>query len=100
LYAFFVSATGWYDVWRHSGGKWTALVNYTRSSVIKTAVDQTNIITVRTNGTHAWFYINGTEVNSITNTQQRGSLGGLVVETSVNERYNVTYQFGDYGARY
>ena len=100
LYAFFISPTGWYDVWRHAGGKWTALVTYTRSSAVKTGVSQSNILTVRTSGTHATFYINGTEVNSITNTQPKGSLGGLVVETSINEHYNVTYQFGDFGARY
>jgi hypothetical protein len=100
LYAFFISPTGWYDVWRHAGGKWTALVTYTRSSAVKTGVSQSNILTVRTAGNRATFYINGTEVNSITNAQPKGSLGGLVVETSVNEHYNVTYEFGDFGARY
>jgi len=100
LYAFFVSPTGWYDVWRHAGGKWTALVTYTRSPAGKTAVSESNILTVRTAGNRATFYINGKEVNSITNAQPKGSLGGLVVETSVNEHYNITYQFGDFGARY
>ncbi|MGH9929094.1 MAG: hypothetical protein ACREA9_07690 [Pyrinomonadaceae bacterium] len=66
-----------YEIVKHKGGEQTALVAWTRSSVIRTGTD-TNELEVRARGSELTFYINGQYVDRITDSENfKGGIAGL-----------------------
>lgn len=66
-----------YEIVKHKGGEQTALVPWTRSSVIRSGTSP-NQLEVRARGSELNFYINGQYVDRITDTENfKGGIAGL-----------------------
>ena len=66
-----------YEIVKHKGGQQTALVAWTKSSVIHSGAEA-NELEVRTRGSELTFYINGQYVDRITDSENfKGGIAGL-----------------------
>jgi len=66
-----------YEIIKHKGGEQTAIIPWTRSSIIRTGTNP-NQLEVRARGSELTFYINGQYVDRITDTENfKGGTAGL-----------------------
>jgi len=73
----YTGAEAKYEIIKHKGGEQSAIVPWTKSTVIRGGTN-TNQLEVRARGTELTFYINGQYVDRITDTENfRGGVAGL-----------------------
>jgi hypothetical protein len=77
LFAFLVSPVGMYRIYRSDAGTWTSLAGWTSSTAINKGV-ATNHLRVVANGSSFSFFVNGTEVETLTDTAHASGFVGVV----------------------
>lgn len=96
IYAFFISPNGRFGVWRYQHALWTALIATSVSTAINQGATTYNVVTVAMQGSDATFYINGRDVGSVHDVTPRGSFGGVIAESSLDDGMTIPWYFGYY----
>jgi outer membrane protein OmpA-like peptidoglycan-associated protein len=77
-YVFDVSSTGYFSVFKNVGGKYTSILDWTESGAVKKMLE-TNVQTVKNIAGKWHFYVNGTEVYTMTAQKAFGFYYGFYV---------------------
>lgn len=71
-YEILVSPQGTYSVYRKLGPRWISIIDWTKIPAIKPGLNQVNRVRVVTKGTTATFYVNGTQLGTISGQPPQG----------------------------
>ncbi|GEM_PF-4574868 len=98
-YIFQVNYRGNFTALHRSNGTWTLLRGPTFSNAIHMQAGIYNVLAVRTTGHTASLYVNGTQVDTVAGMPPAGGWwGGVIAGNGQDERPDVGWSFGAYGA--
>ncbi len=94
FYAFRISGDGFYTVEKTEGNQMLPLIDWTASSLIDPDEGGANVLTVEGQGDTYRFYINGQQVDSVSDATYSGGTFGLMVD-NFDEANPATFTFDD-----
>jgi hypothetical protein len=94
FYAFRISGDGFYTVEKTEGDELVPLIDWTASSLIDQAEGAANVLTVEGQGETYNFYINGQQVDSVTDATYSAGTFGFMVD-NYDEAAPASFSFDD-----
>jgi clostripain len=94
FYAFCISGDGFYTVEKTEDQQMVPLIDWTASALIDSSAGGANVLTIEGQGDVYRFYINGRQVDALTDATYSGGTFGLMVD-NYDEANPVTFTFDD-----